>query len=348
MKQYSGFFRYLSGLILLILVILLSRFFPGWMEINYSLTIFPKLNKILQFFTGMIPIPLFFPLLFYLIYRYTNMIWRKKNGFSFIIELTVKYCLFVVVLFYILWGFNYQRLHIIDKFSLQDELVTDNLINKVYNKTIDSLNFWANEFHSQNVNIANTKVDIKLLVKNSVQNVLIKLGYPKMEIGKLKEFWPKGFLLRISTSGFYFPFTGEAYFDSGLHIYQLPFALCHEYAHSQGFADEGECNFIAYQACMYSNNKLFKYSADLALYKTILSLRNNTYLFNLNPLNNFVTHDLQSIRQEMQKYPDYFPKLRDKFYDIYLKLQGIDEGELNYSSFVQILIKYKKHLKNEF
>lgn len=348
MKQYSGFFRYLSGIVILILAILISRFFPSWVEINYSLVIYPKLNKILQFFIGWIPMPLFFPILFYLIYRYFNSLWRKKKGFGFIIQLTAKYCLIVVVLFYIFWGFNYQRLHIINKLYLQDVLVTDSLTNNVYNQTIDSLNFWANKVRTQNLNKNILKDDIKLIVEKSVQNVLINLGYPKMEIGKLKEFWPKGLLLRIRTAGFYFPFTGEAYFDTGLHLYQLPFTLCHEYAHSQGFADEGECNFIAYLACMDSNNMIFKYSANISLYKTILSLRKNAYRFEVKSLNSFVEKDLQTIREEMQKYPDYLPKLRDKIYDIYLKLQGIDEGELNYSSFVQLLIKYKKHIKNEY
>ncbi|HMG16013.1 MAG TPA: DUF3810 family protein [Saprospiraceae bacterium] len=342
MKKYTGLFSQLTGLIVLMIAILLSRFFPLWMENNYSLVIYPKLNKLLQFFTNWITVPLFCPLLFIVVLNFIKSLKNNKRTLSFTLELSAKYLLFISTSFYLLWGFNYQRIHIKDKLNFKAEVIPDSILANSFKNVITRLDTLSILYHRDN----NLQIpdNINELVVGSVHGVLIKLAYPVFHVGKLKAFWPKGFLLRLSTAGFYFPFTGEAYYDKGLHPLQLPFSLCHEYAHAMGFADEGECNFIAYLACHESNELMFRYSADISLYKTIKTFKLDTEVYNFQMLNKTAQDDLISIRKEMEKYPDYIPELRDYIYDLYLKLQGIKEGEGNYNSFVEILIKYNEYL----
>ena len=43
-----------------------------------------------------------------------------------------------------------------------------------------------------------------------------------------------------------------------------------------------------------------------------------------------IKNDLPAIREEMNKYPDILPAVRDAAYNSYLKAQGIDDGIKNY------------------
>lgn len=347
MKGNKGIYTHLSGLMVLILSIWISRFFPNWIENHYSLIIFPKLSSGLKYIFGWIKIPLFFPLLIIFLYKLIRSIIRVRSNWTNIFDTLLKYILFACSAFYILWAYNYQRVKVEDKILLNKiDFDESEVLTTFYDasRRLDSLSYLVHG----NLDTLSLPVDLKEIAIRSVKSTLNSLGYKHFEIGKFKEFWPKGFLLHLSTAGFYFPFTGEANYDGGLHPLQLPFVLCHEYLHAQGFGDEGECNFIAYLACKSSKNPFFEYSADIALYKTIISLDNSGMLLYMPVLGDLVKADLKDISFEMSKYPDYFPEIRDKIYDLYLKIQGIPEGENNYNNFVRLLIKYNTRTNNVF
>ena len=347
MKDYREIIKHLTGLLILILSIWISRFFPEWIEKHYSLVIFPKLATALKFIFGWISFSLFVPLIVLFIFKLIKSIKKTDRHWISITEVLLKYILFICTAFYILWGYNYNRIKVSDKLALNEDILNDSLILNTFLGTGKRLDSISHDLHSGNDTLL-PSVNIKEMVYKSVHSVLIQTGYNNFDIGKLKEFWPKGFLLRISTAGFYMPFTGEANYDGGLHPIQLPFVMCHEYLHSQGFADEGECNFLAYLACHNSNDPLFRYSADIALYKTIRGLGDRSKLHDAYVISDQVKKDLEDIRVTMDKYPDFAPQIRDFMYDLYLKLQGIEEGEHNYDNFVQLLIKYNKQHHNVF
>jgi hypothetical protein len=56
----------------------------------------------------------------------------------------------------------------------------------------------------------------------------------------------------------------------------------------------------------------------------------------------FVRTDINAIIERLQKYPDVFPKLRDFFYDNYLKAQGVKAGIKSYGQFIQLAYSYQK------
>ena len=43
-----------------------------------------------------------------------------------------------------------------------------------------------------------------------------------------------------------------------------------------------------------------------------------------------VKNDYRAVQEEMAKYPDILPAVRDAAYNTYLKAQGIDDGIKNY------------------
>jgi hypothetical protein len=67
-------------------------------------------------------------------------------------------------------------------------------------------------------------------------------------------------LPRLGISGFYSPITGEAIIDRNLSDSRKPFTASHEMAHAMGIMREDEANFIAFLACLYSDDDYIKYS----------------------------------------------------------------------------------------
>lgn len=76
---------------------------------------------------------------------------------------------------------------------------------------------------------------------------------------------PKGVMLSrgmsyLNITGVYFPFTFEANVNIDVPSYTVPFTMCHELSHVRGFMHEQDANFLAYLACIYSEDDEFRYS----------------------------------------------------------------------------------------
>jgi hypothetical protein len=90
---------------------------------------------------------------------------------------------------------------------------------------------------------------------------------------------------RLSFTGFYFPFTGEANINTDAPGAFLPSTIAHEQAHQRGVAFEQEANFLAVLACVSSENPVYVYSGYLlgfvnlnnALYQADKDLFNEVY-----------------------------------------------------------------------
>jgi hypothetical protein len=184
-------------------------------------------------------------------------------------------------------------------------------------------------------------IDLENEVRAEVEQLLEKLNYPTAGTVRGRQLWPKGILLRFSTAGVYFPWTGESNIDAGLHPIQVPFTMAHEFAHGYGFTDEGTCNFLAYLACIQSENPMFQYSGQLSYWRYLASSyrRNDRegYAGYFKNLPRGMVEDLYSIDANSDKYPDLLPSWRDAVYDTYLKTQGIHEGVINYNRIVMLV-----------
>ena len=65
----------------------------------------------------------------------------------------------------------------------------------------------------------------------------------------------------LQISGIYPYLLPESVINTKTPTCALPHTVCHELAHQMGFAREDEANFIAYMACLQSDNPIFAYSA---------------------------------------------------------------------------------------
>ena len=58
----------------------------------------------------------------------------------------------------------------------------------------------------------------------------------------------------------------EAHYNPNIPAYNQPAVLCHELSHLKGFMREDEANYIAYLACMASEDPNIRYSGLMLAY----------------------------------------------------------------------------------
>lgn len=317
----------------------------------YTHSLFPLFKWVLSPFS-IIPIPSLWLFIIVFLALVMRLFIRYQNGVSLVSTLLglLNYLGIVIMLFYLLWAFNYRARPIRDYLPIETLKLDSLELKKLYLETTEDLiqlrKICPDTFTDALWNLSDLQNDILI----SQKPFLKEFDFPVSLPSKVK-FLPAGMLLRLSTAGFYFPLGGEGYIDRGLHPIVLPHVVAHELAHNFGISDEGEANFIALRTCLSSKDAMIRYSGLLDLWRYISSA-----LYRLNPddhkkafeaLPETIKNDLQSIRDKHNQYPDILPDVRDFIYDRYLKTQGVSSGIASYSEVIMLELAYRqKQLSN--
>lgn len=162
------------------------------------------------------------------------------------------------------------------------------------------------------------------------------------------------FMSRQYLMGIYFPFSAEANYNRLMYQSNMPETVCHELAHTKGFIQEDEANFIAYLACIRSDNVEYQYSGYLSALKYVI-----------NKVEEYSTDEKKSELGQMisaQVAADYWgnsdywksvqeddsglvssetvAKISDKAMETSLKLNGVEDGKKSYGRMVDLLLNY--------
>ena len=164
--------------------------------------------------------------------------------------------------------------------------------------------------------------------------------------------------------GYYFPFSMEANYNDVMYLMNKPATFCHELAHLRGYIFEDEANFIAYLACLESEDPVFQYAGYLSvinylsndLYK---AYRDEKDLFietvektGLVALEEQVAEDNIFVEEsEWDRINDKavvdtetVEEVSDTFTNTTLKLNGVSDGMVSYSRVVRLLLQYYAHI----
>ena len=160
---------------------------------------------------------------------------------------------------------------------------------------------------------------------------------------------PKGLLaswiLAVQNlSGIYSPFTIEANYNSTMADYNIPFTMCHELSHLRGFMQEQEANFIAFLACISSDDQEFRYSGNLMGWIYCMNvLRRVDYdaweAIRVQ-LSQEAESDLQANREYWSKYDGAIAEVSNKINDTYLKANGQADGVKSYNRMVDLIVNW--------
>jgi hypothetical protein len=154
-------------------------------------------------------------------------------------------------------------------------------------------------------------------------------------------FWPV--LSYTGIAGIYFPWTAEPCVNPDGPDSTLPYTMCHEMAHSLGFAAEDDANFIAFLACERNYNGNFNYSGALEMFiylANAVNEENPAFLAELyDGLEYDVAADLTNLTKHYEKYEGPAQAVGSALNDAYLKTVGRQpEGVKSYGRVVDLLI----------
>ena len=154
--------------------------------------------------------------------------------------------------------------------------------------------------------------------------------------------------------GYYFPFSMEANINSVMYITNVAPTVCHELAHTKGFIYEDDANMIGFLACINSEDPFLQYCG----YLSVLNYVNNDFFDsigkNKNTYRNYVRISEKVIKDNIFLTPENWEtvekkaviktstvkKVSETFMETTLKLNGVEEGMLQYNQVVGLLLAY--------
>ena len=154
----------------------------------------------------------------------------------------------------------------------------------------------------------------------------------------------------LGLAGIFVPYTAEPTVNGLLPDPELPFTACHEIAHQMGYAREDEASFVGYLACARHPDPDYRYSANLAALRYVLSALgevSETDRRDLVPrLRPEVQRDLAALRAFWERYESRISEVGERVNDLYLKSQGQAAGVLSYGAMVDLLLAERRASKS--
>ncbi len=153
--------------------------------------------------------------------------------------------------------------------------------------------------------------------------------------------------------GYYFPFSMEANYNDMMYITNYPFTYCHEYCHIKGYIYEDEANFLAFLACIKSDDEFMQYCGYLG----VLSYIEDSYAENAGDeryrenrifADPVVWQDAMFLTPEAWKLveeesiieTETVHEVSNTFTDSSLKFFGVSDGIISYDRVTELLLQY--------
>ena len=270
--------------------------------------------------------------------KYQVTLWKLTRDLVILISI-------IITSFYWLWAFNYKRPSFEKRNNLEEQIIHEDWLFEELETVHQELNLTLQKPH----NNFRSNIEMEKACRLSIVNILSKSGYLISGRVRVRQLRPDGLLLIWSTAGVYLPFVSEGHIDNGLPEITKPFTLAHEMSHGYGITGESDCNFTAFLACINSDDIRLRYSGWMGYFRYLLSACKRTNSerlarFNQTIMDEKIRLDLSNIHNELNKFPDIMPILRENIYNRYLKNHGISEGIISYGRVIHLAAAWKiKH-----
>lgn len=360
--ELSSFYKRLSlkkaiviavCLALSLILQLAARAFPAFAEF-YAVYIYPlwvnTLGRLMSFFPVSVVEILLYLLILYAVFGIIKtVLFRKGMRKRLFVQGVLSFLTLASVLFFsytAFCGINYHRHTFAEESGLTvKERPVEELI-----KLCEKLTAQVNEYSEK---VVRNKRGLCVLETEAEQRAVKAMQAAAEEFEALSGYYPKPKGLIVSQilsyqqlTGIYSPFTIEANYNRHMTAYNKPFTMCHELSHLRGFMREDEANFIAYAACLHSEDIDFNYSGALtgwvyatnALYKEDKEAYERIY----DCLSEDVIPDLNVNSRFWAEYEGKISEAADKINDTYLKANNQTDGVKSYSRMVDLMLAYEE------
>lgn len=243
----------------------------------------------------------------------------------------------LTIIFYCVYGFGYAKKSVYEQYGLKVEN------SYTEGEITDALKYYSDkaalELDSLDTSSGNTSTKLSFnqvsqLITDSY-NTIEGFDFLYSYNLKPKEFFPSFAMNYTGVVGLFFPIYAEINICVNVPEYSIPHTMAHEFAHSKGANNEGECNFIGCLVCFNSKDSFTRYSG---YYYATLSLYGQLYRLDKTAAKTFAEGMDQRIKNDINYYYDFFEPfdgfindVGDFLNDIFLKSNGVSEGTVSYS-----------------
>ncbi len=145
-------------------------------------------------------------------------------------------------------------------------------------------------------------------------------------------------------TGIYSPFTVEANYNREIPWYDLPFTMCHELSHLRGYMQEEEANFIAFLACIGSDNAYFRYAGYLSAWvycgNALAAVDPTAFSRIYSSLPEVARADLSYNNAFWDRFESPVAEAAEQMNDNYLKMNGQSQGVVSYDRVTELVLYY--------
>jgi hypothetical protein len=309
---------------------------PAFIEGVYANGIFAKLNAALVPLTNAVPFA-FADLeaivaLVVLVGGWTIALRRAKRGDKLraaghALAHTIGFAALGLVLFELLWGWNYRRATVTARVAYASARVNDATVAAFSKRIVTILNRDVAAAHAESLDRAKLRAAFDPVVERLGDRWDVTTTVPKTTI--LQWYYDAA-----GVGGQYSPFSFETMLNASFLPIEVPRALAHEWAHVAGFTDEGDANYIGTLTCLRSDDPLIRYSGAFWTYAELP--QSERLRLHLDPR---VVDDFRASRARFMRH--YLPQLfalQWAFYDRYLRANNVAGGVSSYGNFLRLLV----------
>lgn len=285
---------------------------------------------------------------------------RKKKGYRTFCRIFYKTYFIILLSVALIMTLNCSIPYGCSDLSVKAEARTYSIgeLEKLRNHLVEKCNAMAKEFPRDekghllyDPDIDELNQEAKALMQSLAEE------YPRLS-GYYPDMKPIFFSTLMSQSrlmGFFFPFSMEATYNPKMYILNHAAVFCHEYCHLKGYMQEDEANYLAFQACLRSEDPYVVYSG----YLSVLNYVNRAYKNSVNQVDPdryrtqpqisgpvstddiFLTEEAWA---EVEKAAVFdtkkVEKIHEDFTNGYMHYYGIEDGMASYGRVTDLLLQY--------
>lgn len=238
--------------------------------------------------------------------------------------------------FVLFWGLNYDRRPVDESLGFDASRVRPEAVVALGERSVREANARYQAAHGQGFpGVFDTPPDLV----RALHEVERSLGRSRPTVpGRPKRTLLAPFFRASGTDGLTAPFFLETLLNPDLTGPERPVVLAHEWAHLSGMSPEAEAGFLGVLAAL-SGDVPAQYSAWLSLALDVASrlpaAERQRLLASLDP---GPRRDWEAIALRLRTRVRLVERVSWLAYDRYLRSQGVEEGVVNYSRVIELLI----------
>jgi hypothetical protein len=324
---------------LAVVLALLAAFAPlprDWIENGYANGFFAALNRSIVPLTNRVPFAVgdleLVVVVLALIAWWVRALrgvprTRRRRRALALLAHTLGWAAFGVVVFEVLWGFNYRRETVVQRVDYRAARVTDARVRAFSERIVGVLNHDVAAAHRERVDPERLQAAWAPIIARLGDRWDVAITDPKATL--LQPYYAAA-----GIGGQYSPLSFETFLNASFLPFEIPRALAHEWSHAAGFTDEGDANFIGTLTCLRSDDPLIRYSGAFWTYGELPDAERRRLR-----LDRRVVADFEASRKRFMA--GYVPQIFDlqwRFYDSYLRTNGVRGGVASYGYFLRLLV----------